>query len=414
MQEYTGWEYLLIDLANHAGRDKDLFEERIQWATDNLDNLEDLIQGADEPALYEKAVMDVRKVLNGEPTGHRVSLDAVCSGLQVMSALTGCETGANATGLVDPNRRADAYTDVTAAMRKILVNMTDVSRDDAKDATMHSLYGSIKSPKDIFGDGTEAHKGFYKALAQVAPGALELLEDLRNSWQPFALNHAWTLPDGFDAKVNVLQKVEARIEVDELDHASFAYEYYVNEGTESGLSNIANCVHSVDGYVLRSLVRRCDYDPAIIGWAAGYIEMLLLERHLGTSVESSDDWLDEDFLRLRDRYTATQMPDIRILDYAQEFELRAMSTAHLKGLAGIVNMMLEHKPFHVLTVHDDFSCLPNNVNHMRKHYREIFAQMAESTILDDILSQLYGVQGTFPKKSNTLATKIRKSAYAIC
>lgn len=41
-----------------------------------------------------------------------------------------------------------------------------------------------------------------------------------------------------------MQKKEARIEVDELDHATFTYYYYENEGSKTGLSNAANVVHS--------------------------------------------------------------------------------------------------------------------------------------------------------------------------
>jgi len=53
------------------------------------------------------------------------------------------------------------------------------------------------------------------------------------------------------------------------------------------------------------------------------------------------------------------------------------------------------------------------MNHLRLHYREILAQLAESTVLDDILSQLYGTTGTFQKKSTNLGAKIRKSNYAL-
>ena len=90
-----------------------------------------------------------------------------------------------------------------------------------------------------------------------------------------------------------------------------------------------------------------------------------------------------------------------------------LSTQHLKGLASILNQMLDHAPFEVLTIHDQFDCHPNHMNHLRLHYREILAQLAESTVLDDILSQLYGNKGTFTKKSHNLASKIRKSNYAL-
>lgn len=137
MQKFTGWQYLLIDAANAMGHDKLLFEERIQWATENLDVLEEYISKADSKYLYAKAVMAIRKAQQGIATGHLVGFDASCSGIQVMSALTGCKAGAEATGLVDPNKRADAYTECTTIMNKILGGVgVSIERKRAKQALM--------------------------------------------------------------------------------------------------------------------------------------------------------------------------------------------------------------------------------------------------------------------------------------
>lgn len=136
MLRYTGFEYLLIDVANHFGMDKELFETRIQWGRDNLDTLESLTAQAESPLLFAKAVMAIRKAQLKVPTGHLVAMDACCSGLQIMSAVTGCISGARATGLVDPNRRADAYTEQTSRMQGILGSNFNVSRKDAKNALM--------------------------------------------------------------------------------------------------------------------------------------------------------------------------------------------------------------------------------------------------------------------------------------
>ncbi len=411
MQEFTGFQYLLIDCANQFGNDKDLFGDRIQWATDNMPLLEGLTEQADEPALFAKAVQAIRKAQAGKPTGHMVGFDAVCSGMQIMSTITGCEAGANATGLVDPNRRADAYTDCTALMGRILgVTLTN-ARADVKQSVMTVLYGSKKEPKKMFGKDTPELNAFYKSMYILAPGACELLEDLLQSWSPYALTHEWTLPDGGYARVKVMEKVEARIEVDELDHATFNYEYFVNEGSETGLSNVANVIHSIDAYVLRCLIRRCDYDRReVFKWSV-LIQEELLERSLSGLRCDPNRLPSEGFIRLLKRYQATNMPDIRILDYMVEGDMHTMENKHLRALNHILNQMLQHKPFQMVSVHDEFKCHANNMNFLRGHYRDIFAEMADSTLLDDILSQLYGTPGTFPKKSANLSAKIRQSNY---
>lgn len=139
MQCFTGWEYLLIDVANNFGLDKLLFEDRIAWTEGNLNDLENLAEFAETKPLYLKAVQAIRKAQQGIPTGHLVGFDACCSGIQVMSAITGCESGATATGLVDPNVRADAYSRTTEVMNEVLRTQgitVDVSRKDAKQALM--------------------------------------------------------------------------------------------------------------------------------------------------------------------------------------------------------------------------------------------------------------------------------------
>ena len=87
-------------------------------------------------------------------------------------------------------------------------------------------------------------KAFYNAAVELAPGAWELLQDLKAAWQPYALEHAWDLPDGYHARVKVMEKQETRVEVDELGGASFTYIYYVNQGQKKGISLAANTVHS--------------------------------------------------------------------------------------------------------------------------------------------------------------------------
>ena len=422
MDKFTGFEYLLIDVANQMGHDKEDFPARIQWAMDNLEQLEALGKAKEasgekwkERPLYFKAVQAIRKAQDGTPTGHLVGFDGVCSGMQIMSALTGCVAGATATGLVE-NKRADAYSAVTEAMNTILKDVggsVQVSRGDAKTATMTSLYGSKAEPKKLFGEGTPELEAFYEAMRTVAPGAWELLHDLLESWQPFSKIHCWQLPDGFEAKVKVMQAVEDRIEVEELDHASFTYKYYVNEGQKKGLSNAANVVHSVDAYVLRCVHRRCNYDSDEV-WYVGteiYSEQLhrkdgIRQRNLSKADAAVKYYID--------LYERTKMADAVIFPHLNEDTIQALSDEHLKQLADIVESMVQHKPFEVVTIHDEFKCHPNNMNHLRQHYINIMAELSEADVLSDILSQIHGVKGSYPKRSNDLGKLIRASNYALC
>ena len=415
---FNAIDYICIDLANCVGTqgsfrgDKELFEDRIQWVKDNFAVLEDFIDLAEDKPLYIKALHALRESVRGNPIGHLIALDATCSGIQIMSALTGCTAGATATGLVDPNVRADAYTSVTNEMATILGGAVAVSRADAKRAVMTSFYGSKAEPKALFGEDTPELNAFYQAANKVAPGAWELLQDLLASWKPYALSHSWKLPDGFDTKVKVMTKREVRIEVDELDHATFSYEFFENQGSKTGLSNVANLTHSMDAYVLREMHRRCNYDREVMEHIATVIEMELIERSLGYPRDGL--CLDDKVSYYRDQYTRSSLASTVILPHLDADSVQCLTKKHLEALAVMVNGMLAYKPFPLVTVHDAFASHANSVNHVRYQYKEILAEIADSNVLDDLMSQLHGAPGVFPKINYQLGDLIRGSNYGLC
>lgn len=415
MQMFTGWQYLLIDVANNhfSGLDKKTFDERLDWVNANLDRLEEEAEDRTwkERPMYLKACMAVRTAQEGKPTGHMVGFDAICSGIQIMSAISGCKVGAEATGLVDPNRRADAYADCTRIMSNKLGVQLPNMRKHVKAALMTHFYGSKAEPKKEFGDDTPELQAFYEAAFELAPGAGSLLDAFLASWQPFALSHDWVLPDGFEAHVKVMQAREHRIEVDELNHSTFTYVWYENEGEERGVKNAANVVHSIDAYVLRCLVRRCSYDLELMRWAEQALDHVTLGRELGVTSQATG--ADAQLQKYIDLYEKTQMPDVVILNHMGDEDFQYLSDRHLQQLQSLVAQMLQHKPFEIVTVHDDFKCHPNHMNWLRMHYRNILADLADSTIVQDILTQLFNEPVAFHKYSTDLSRYIRRANYAL-
>lgn len=416
MITFSGYEYLMIDVANQFGKDKLVFEDRIDWVKANMDSLEALTIESDTKTrpLYVKAVSALRKAQQGLPTGHLVGLDSVCSGVQIMSACTGCYEGALSTGLVDPNVRADAYSRLTLEINKILsVNgvKVHVARDKAKEALMTAVYGSKAKPVEIFGEDTPELAAFYEAALLIAPGACELLEDLINSWQKNALVHEYKLPDGYDARIKVMNKASTRIEVDELDHATFTYEYYVNAPKDFGVSNAANVVHSIDAFVLRSMHRRCNYDVGTVNNALLFLNQEI-EYRAGHALNLRGP-SNEKITYYVELFNKNHIVDPVIFPYITSVNTQYIPTEMLTELHSIATMMLSHKPFELVTVHDEFKAHANNMNHVRMHYREILAQLADSEILTSILCQIHNINAKYTKLSTNLSTFIRKSNYAL-
>lgn len=411
---YSAIDYICIDIANCYGLDKELFETRIQWVKDNFNNLEDFIDQAEDKPLYIKAVLALRETMRGMPTGHLIALDATCSGIQLMSALTGCIKGADATGLVSI-KRADAYTDVTNKMNDILklkgMSTIEVPRADVKKAVMCSGYGSTNVPKEVFGEGLLLET-FYQAVNTIAPGAFELMGYLRNTWQADALAHSWVMPDNFHVNIKVLQSKETRIEVDELNHTTFTTYVTINQGSKKGLANVANTIHSVDGYLLRSIIRRASFDVVKVTRAVDIIKSELSLRERGNGYTTTA--ITDDLQNMLNIYEYSKMLDVSLIDYIDFNQVGHVPTELLIKLIATLNKMLELGSSPVLTVHDAFRMHANHCNAVRYWYKEIVAEIAESDMLQFIVSQIIGYQVNLIKKSNNLGALIRKSSYAIC
>lgn len=410
MKKYSGFEYLLIDAANQFGNDKMLFEQRIQWALDNFSNLEALESGEKTQPQFRKAVMAIRAAQRGEDIGHMVGLDACCSGMQIMSALTGCLSGCKATNLVNTGVRQDAYTLVTDAASMELGGGLNLLRSAIKTAVMTHLYGSKAEPRNLFGEDTPELAAFYVGVEEVCPLANELLGDLIHTWQPYAEVHEWVLPDNFHARVKVTELVECRVEIDEMDHATFEHAYNVVCGKEHDVKNAANVIHSIDAYVLRCMQRRCKYDYIITAAAHEYLTVELDFRGPESEALVSHG---NDIDVYVDLYNRTNMADAVILPYINSHSVELLSTDHIEALIALCNSMLAHAPFELVTVHDEFKCHPNYCNDMRQHYINIFAEMADSNLLDDVVHQITGSHVSYAGTFHGISQLIRESEYAL-
>lgn len=408
MQSFNPIEYLCIDVANSYGKDKQLFTDRIQWVKENNSNLENLISTADDPALYVKAVLALREVQAGKPTGHMISLDAICSGIQVMSAITNCIAGGKATGIVDTGFRPDAYSAVTAEMNRLLGDSSiQVKQADAKKAVMTAAYGSTAIPKELFGDNVDV---FHEACENVAPGAFQLMPFLVNSWKSDVLHHSWVMADGFEVYIPVIDKGVTRLRVDELGGMSVTFQYNQNKPLEHSKANCANLIHSLDALVLRNMIRRCSYDLEHVTHVNGLLQARVMQAIVDPNLKPIT--YTEVIKKYVDLAMSNHWFDPVILNHLNQQSIDELPIVMVEKLFQLTNEMLEHKPFHMVTVHDAFRVHPNNAERVRYWYKEILAELAESSMLLNLLRQLIGKHVKFTKFGD-IAELIRESNYAL-
>ena len=397
MQHFTARQYLQIDVANNFGLDKEDWLDRIKWFEQNETQLESLIDEAEEPALFHAAVMAYRAVDAGQPIGYPVAFDATASGMQILSCLTGDRQAAELCNVINVGRRMDSYTAIYLAMLEVLGEGGKIDRKDVKSAVMTSFYGSEAIPKQVFGEGVLL-RIFENVMSEKAPAAWELNQFFLSIWNPDAIAYHWVLPDNFHVHTKVMVKEEETVHFLNKPFQTFRE---VQGTKEKGRSLSANSVHSLDGMVVREMVRRCDYDQARVAQIEGML-------HRGQSLWT-DEKQDALVATLWQHYLDSGYLSARILDCIGSANI---TDEMIEPITELVES-LPAKPFKVLTVHDCFRCLPNYVGDLRLQYNRQLMLIARSNMLSFILSQIMGKQVNIGKLDADMWKEIMDSDYAL-
>lgn len=253
MQEFTGIQYIKIDVANQFGLDRLKWNERMWWVDDNRPNLNELQDSAKNTIAFGKATKALGRAEQNVPINHICNLDATASGLQAMAAMSGCRATARAVNMIDTGNREDVYASSSKEMSGLLG--MEVDRDTIKKPLMTFFYGSMAVPKQVFGEG-DGLTAFFGTLKSQLPGPFELMQLFQSFWDPTATKYMWAMPDGHVVHVPVAAKEERGLEIDEAKHLRFQYRAEVVGPQAQGRSLAANIVHSVDAWMCRQMVIR--------------------------------------------------------------------------------------------------------------------------------------------------------------
>lgn len=163
-----------------------------------------------------------------------------------------------------------------------------------------------------------------------------------------------------------------------------------------------NATHGVDAFIVRELVRRCSYDREHLQFIK-----LLLEAHevtraglsrAATIIEQAAK--NHNFISLRGIEFITEKS---ILDFSMEYR---------KELLNLINETLAKPSFDVICIHDEMKCHPKYMNYLRECYMTILAELADSTVGQQIIRELRNDPTYILEKlSNDLGDEIMKAEY---
>ena len=403
MQLFDARSYLKIDISNSYGMDKKDWNERIDWFNANEHQLESLLKEAETPALYYAGIVAWRDVNQGIASGYPISLDACSSGLQLLACLTGDEQAAKLCGVISTGHREDAYTNIYEEMLAQSDTSSRVTRDMTKGAVMKALYGSTAAPKEVFGEG-ELLDIFYKTMQDNAPYAWNLNQMFLQMWDADVIKYSWLLPDNFHVHCKVMAKIEETFHYLDQPYTLTRYE---NRGITEGRSLGANCTHSLDGFIVREMTRRCSYDPEVMNTA---LYAVTYHGHDDAAeYEGVPDANTKLLLTLWDHYKTSGYLSARILDHITDCNARYVDRQIIIDLIDT----LPEKPFDLLCVHDCFRVLPSYGNDLRKQYNLQLALIAKSDMLAFILSGVLAKPITIEKPNPEMWLQVLNAEYAL-
>jgi len=251
----TGIKWVQINMANLWGHgiDKLPFAERRLWAETR--GMEVNWKKADDPYQFR----EMRKVLQNpsEPTNILASVDATSSGTQILAVAAKCKKSMKACNVLG-EEFSDAPMIVLNRFNKINKGKKlNIDRKIMKDTLVQSIYGSVKKPEDTFVT-TKKIKAYYKSIKVELPGVYKVLSKLHQCIKPRARSYKFKTADGFKVVVKVKNKVSKRIVSDVLG-LRITHVTIKHRPSRSYVGIMANITHAEDAWVMRNVIRICDF-----------------------------------------------------------------------------------------------------------------------------------------------------------
>lgn len=155
-------------------------------------------------------------------------------------------------------------------MEKQLMDNIDTIKDDVRYAGKYTI-------RDLFPEDKKegAYKIVVDTLTELAPGAVKLMNLIYAFNDADKTKYSWVMPDGFKVETTATTTVVHKGFYVDLEHKvtrSVSIEAKVEYNTRFNRSLAPNVIHSIDAYIAREVIRRCDFDIMVIHDSFGVTE----------------------------------------------------------------------------------------------------------------------------------------------
>ena len=384
MKLLSAFQYVLSQVGSFVlGMDKSPFEDRIhavkEMAMDKLMSIAKDMTGTDQALAYQSLVM-YKEVLTKRQTRLFIFLDWCSSGASLLSALTRCEEGMKSCGVFNTTKPGNLYQEITELLNRQLG--TNLTRKEVKAFTVPFYYGGDANVKWALGEDNVP--AFHEVYSELLPGAYDFRNKGVDAWDESKDEYNWTMPDGYQVAVPVLSdselvtvdfnggsyKCHFKVKAPRPTYIETSQNNYIRNHKTKGLG--AHVIHSTDALVLREMV-------GMAHMPRYKAEAVLRQTKKGYDADMAEDRTLEHLLLA---WENTNMPSVRWFYELSQFENAVTLPYELYNQLAELATKLDDAEFDMITIHDEFGCLPSHVNSMRKYANTVYANIYRSNLMD--------------------------------
>lgn len=343
-----GLTFLAIAVANELHSDKVEFNDAVEWIESK--SYEELTELAKSNPIAQTLVADYIDAQDGKPIGTITHWDATNSGLQFYSLLGGDKQTASLCNVFDTGTIADAYKALATALNTE-TDSDKFNRSNVKKAFMTFLYGSMAN--NILFKLEDKKNGVTAGIAEFFP----------TDW---AEDKMW---DAFTTAMTEIAPAAIKL-------MNLMYTYNVEGATKFNWVMPDGFKVETTSTVSYSGTEESDKNKQVRGW---FLDLQ------GKTHEGSASVVIEEY----NKFSRSLAPNIihAVDSYFGREVIRRCATLGIE----------------VSFIHDSFGVHPNNTSALQQIVREVSADILDSNLLIDILTQLNPVQTEWNIKKGRLS-----------
>ena len=383
MKNYNLSDLVLSQVGSYVyGLDKEAIEERAKVARINgiakaVEKAETMI-GADKVLAFQS--IELWKQAKAGYIQLPIFLDWCSSGASLISAFTRDEKGMESCGVFNIYKPGNLYGLVTELLNEKLG--LELTRAEVKLFCIPFYYGGDANVAEALGDDAET---FHEVYSELLPGAYAFRQATVDSWNENVDHYAWLAADGSEIYIPVLQ--DSKLMTVDINKHSYKCHFKIKgprplmiEGSTSVYRNNhtkgngANMVHHWDAGVLREIIGMSHITKE---------EALKILKKTKHNLQELyiDMANDETLERMLTAWEEYNFPSVRWFYELRKFQNSVVLPYELwNQLYELANRLGDYK-FEVMTIHDEFGCLPIYVNDLRRYANTIYANIYRSNTI---------------------------------